>query len=85
MGLDRYPDLKSDYFRNYKRIVYLMQEKKPDYRQKAEQIAEYLGLPLEIHFTGYGELEIRLGALVESILVNSQPENSKNSYTNPDT
>ena len=29
MGLDKYPQLKDDYFRNYKRIVYLEQKHDP--------------------------------------------------------
>jgi Protein of unknown function (DUF1638) len=60
MGLDRYPQLKDDYFRNYKRIVYLEQNDLPEYRQKAQAIASYLNLPLEIRFSGYGMLEQRL-------------------------
>lgn len=74
MGLDRYPQLKSEYFRNYRRIVYLIQDDQPDYRQKAQRIAEYLELPLEIIFTGYGELETRLKALVEMFQVQSRME-----------
>ncbi|RME08488.1 MAG: DUF1638 domain-containing protein [Anaerolineae bacterium] len=60
MGLDRYPDLKDEYFRNYRRVVFLTQSNLPPYRQKARQIAAYLGLPLEIRPTGWGELEKRL-------------------------
>lgn len=65
MGLDRYPQLKEEYFRNYKRIVYLAQNDSAEYRQKAQEIARYLGLPLEIRPTGYGLLEERLTALIE--------------------
>jgi len=65
MGLDRFPHLKNDYFRNYKRVVYLSQNGNIEYRQKAEEIAEYLELPLEIQETGYGLLEERLVELVE--------------------
>jgi len=65
MGLDRYPQLREDYFRNYKRIVYLAQTDLPEFRQKAERIAEYLNLPLEIRQTGYGMLEQRLVQIME--------------------
>lgn len=65
MGLDRYPELKSEYFRNYKRAVYLTQNDSPRYRQKAQEIAAYLGLPLEIRPTGWGELENRLQLRLE--------------------
>jgi len=65
LGLDRFPQLKEDYFRNYKRLVYLEQTESADLRERARQIAEYLELPLEIRHTGYGLLEERLVALME--------------------
>jgi len=64
MGLDRFPQLKKEYFRNYKRVVYLLQNGDPEYRQKAHEIAGYLELPLTIIETGYGFLEERLTALM---------------------
>lgn len=65
MGLDRFPQLKDDYFANYKRVVYLAQKDNPDYRVKAQKIADYLGLPLEVRVTGYGNLEEQLVELME--------------------
>ena len=65
MGLDRYPQLREDYFKNYRRIVYLAQNERPEYHQKAERIAQYLNLPLEIRQTGYGMLEQRLVEIME--------------------
>lgn len=65
LGLDRFPQLKEDYFRNYKRLVYLEQVESPELRERARQIADYLELPLEIRHTGYGLLEERLVALME--------------------
>ncbi len=64
LGLDRYPELRDDYFRNYRRIVYLAQNPTPDLRQRAIAIAASLGLPLEVRITGYGLLESRLAALM---------------------
>lgn len=64
MGLDRFPELRNTYFRNYKRIVYLAQTDDPEHQQKAQGIAAYLGLPLEIRKTGYGFLESRLIAMM---------------------
>jgi hypothetical protein len=69
LGLDRYPELKEDYFRNYERVVYLAQTRDPALRAKAERIADYLGLPLELHATGYGQLEDRLVALMNGATV----------------
>lgn len=64
MGLDRFPQLKDEYFRNYKRLVYLAQSDDPEYRRKANEIAEYLELPLTVIETGYNYLEERLVALM---------------------
>ena len=66
MGLDRFPELKDDYFKNYKRIVYLAQSLDPDCREKAIAIAGYLGLPLEVRETGFNFLETRLVELMNS-------------------
>lgn len=60
LGLDRFPELKDEYFRNYRRIVYMTQVDEPALRAKAREVAETLGLTLEIRHTGYGLLEQRL-------------------------
>jgi hypothetical protein len=65
MGLDRFPELKHDYFRNYTRLVYLAQNGDLQLREQAQEIADYLELPLEIHHTGYGLLEERLVELMQ--------------------
>ncbi|HOA25102.1 MAG TPA: DUF1638 domain-containing protein, partial [Aggregatilineales bacterium] len=64
MGLDRFPDLKGEYFANYKRLAYLVQKPDPALIEKAHEVSRYLGLPLEIYETGYGALEERLAALM---------------------
>lgn len=66
MGLDRFPQLKEDYFRNYKRVVYLVQAEEEALLEKAERVAAYLELPLEVRVTGYNRLETQLVALMES-------------------
>ncbi|CUS02198.2 conserved protein of unknown function [Candidatus Promineifilum breve] len=60
LGLDRYPELLDEYFRNYKRLVYLVQQPDDSLTAKAQEIADTLRLPLEIRHTGYGLLERRL-------------------------
>ncbi|MDX1616172.1 MAG: DUF1638 domain-containing protein [Candidatus Promineifilaceae bacterium] len=65
LGLDRFPELKEEYFRNYRRLVYLVQVEDPALLEKAAEISAYLGLPLEVRHTGYGLLEERLAALME--------------------
>jgi hypothetical protein len=65
MGLDRFPQLRDEYFRNYKRVVYMAQNHDPQLIEKAKEAAGYLGLPLEIRYTGYGLLEERLKAMMD--------------------
>ncbi len=64
LGLDRFPELKEDYFRHYRRLVYLVQHEEVALMAKAHDVAAYLGLPLEIRATGYGWLEARLVAMM---------------------
>ena len=68
LGLDRFPELKEDYFRHYRRLVYLVQKENPDLLTKANQVADYLQLPLEIKQTGYGLLEERLTKIMNQHL-----------------
>ena len=65
LGLDRHPELKDMYFGNYESLLYLRQVPNPRLADKAQSIADYLGLPMEIRDVGLGELESRLAALVE--------------------
>jgi hypothetical protein len=65
MGLDRFPELRDEYFRNYTRVVYLAQRDDPALRARAQWAAGVLGLPLEIHVAGYGALETRLLELMK--------------------
>ncbi len=65
LGLDRDPELKPMLFGNYEALVYLRQVPQARLATKANDIAAYLGLPLEIVDVGLGELEERLAELVE--------------------
>ena len=66
LGLDRHPELTQDYFRHYRKLVYLAQTRVPSAVERAKQIAERMGFAFEHRFTGYGELGTRLSALVAS-------------------
>jgi hypothetical protein len=66
LGLDRHPELKDEYFRNYRRLVYLAQAHKPGSIERAREIAERFGFTFEYRFTGYGELGTRLRTLATS-------------------
>lgn len=67
LGIDKNPQLRDDYFKNYTRVVYLAQREDPALQQRAKWAADSLGLPLEIRQTGYGLLEERLLELIEGI------------------
>jgi Protein of unknown function (DUF1638) len=56
LGLDRHPELLSDYFRHYRRLVYLSQREDPELVATARRAAARLGLAFEHRVTGYGEL-----------------------------
>jgi hypothetical protein len=60
LGLDRHPELLSDYFQHYTKVVYLAQTKDLELERKAEAAAKKLRLTYEYRFTGYGELETDL-------------------------
>ena len=61
LGLDRHPQLKSQYFGNYKRLVYLSQTRSEELSRKARDQADFLGLAYTEHFTGLDTLQSGLG------------------------
>jgi hypothetical protein len=63
LGLDRHPELTAEYFRHYKRLVYLSQSPRAGDIERAQRIADSFGFAFEFRFTGYGELGTRLAAL----------------------
>jgi hypothetical protein len=67
LGLDRHPELAAEYFRNYRRFVYLAQIDAPERIAAARAAAQSLGLAFEHRITGYGALATSLHATVARI------------------
>jgi hypothetical protein len=63
LGLDRHPELATQYFGNYRRLVYLAQSATPERIAAARLVAERMGLAFGLRRTGYGGLERSLGAV----------------------
>ena len=61
LGLDRHPELRDDYFGNYRRLIYLAQIEDALLKEKAQQAAIRLGLEFAYRLTAYGELETFIG------------------------
>ena len=64
LGLDRYPELRDDYFGHYRRAVWLAQRPTEPLRAQAHEAAAALGLPLEEVPVGDERLETQLAELV---------------------
>lgn len=57
LGLDRWPELRDDYFGNYRRLIYLSQVVSDELVSRARAAAQRLGLAFEHHHVGYGDFE----------------------------
>jgi Protein of unknown function (DUF1638) len=63
LGLDRHPELRDQYFGNYRRLVYLAQTADPALDTVARRAARRLGLTFERRQTGYGQLGTTIAAV----------------------
>ena len=65
LGLDRFPELREDYFGHYRRVVWLAQRRTPELELAARDAADSINLPLQILEVGDLGLERELAALIE--------------------
>jgi hypothetical protein len=65
LGLDRHPELWSDYFAHYRRLVWLAQRATPELEREAARIAGRFNLPLARIDTGTRGLEAALAQVIE--------------------
>lgn len=63
LGLDRWPHLIDDYFKYYRRLVYLSQEPTDDLIERGRRAANRLGLEFDHVQTGLDPLRLALGRL----------------------
>ncbi len=60
LKLDKYPQLRDQYFAHYRLVVYLSQRPDTELVDKAKAAAEFLGLAFRHEHSGYGDLETGL-------------------------
>ena len=65
LGLDRHPELWTDYFAHYTRVVWLAQQATPELEEAATRIASQFNLPLTRIDTGTTGLEAALARMIE--------------------
>jgi Protein of unknown function (DUF1638) len=68
LGLDRYPQLRDDYFRHYTRVIWISQRPTSRTQAAAERAAERIGLPLETLEVGDRGLEAELARLLAGVV-----------------
>ncbi len=64
LGLDRHPELAADYFRHYRRVVWLCESPTPELAAAAGAAAAVMGLPLETVVVGRARLDAALERLL---------------------
>ena len=66
LGLDKRPELRDDYFKNYSRVIWLAQVRTTELEVLARAAAAEIGLPLEIQEVGYGQLAQQVKELLSN-------------------
>ena len=66
LGLDKRPELRDDYFKNYTRVIWLAQQPTNELEELAQTAAAEIGLPLQIQNVGYGQLAEQVKQLLSN-------------------
>lgn len=64
LGLDKRPELRDDYFKNYEQVIWLAQNPSAELEEQARSAAALIGLPLEIKIVGEDGLTKEILSLV---------------------
>jgi len=62
--MDQHPELKNDYFKHYKKVIYLAQSRSKSLQQDAKKYADFLDLDYSFYYTGLDNLESQLNQSV---------------------
>lgn len=66
LGIKAHPELATQYFAHYQRVLYLAQHADAKLLHQAKQAADSLGLAFDWEFTGYGALQSTLIPMMEA-------------------
>ena len=64
LGMDQHPELRNDYFKHYKKVIYLAQSRSESLQQDAKKYADFLDLDYSFYYTGLDNLESQLNQSV---------------------
>ena len=60
LAIDKYPELKNEYFKHYKKVVYLAQTRSESLQNDAKKYADFLDLDYSFQYTGLDNVESQL-------------------------
>jgi len=64
LAIDKYPELKDEYFKHYKKVVYLAQTRSESLQNDAKKYADFLDLDYSFEYTGLDNVQSQLNQAV---------------------
>ena len=64
LAIDKYPELKDEYFKHYKKVVYLAQTRSESLQHDAKKYADFLDLDYSFQYTGLENVESQLNQMI---------------------